>query len=244
MKDFEASTYGDRIASHYDAFYGDSGTGSAISTLVDLASGGAVLELGIGTGRLALPLIELGLEVHGIDASAAMINELRSKPGGSSIPVTVGSFAEFDLGKSFSLVFVAFNTFFGLRNQEEQVSCFAAVARHLMPGGAFVIEAFVPDLSRFDRNQRVGVSEITSDQVIIDVSRHDRAAQQVASHHVAISAEGIALFPVLVRYSYPPELDLMARLAGLRLDVRWAGWDRSVFGAESGNHVSVYRPTA
>jgi hypothetical protein len=182
------------------------------------------------------------LEVDGIDASAAMVAEMRRKPGGSTIPVAIGSFDEFDLSKRFSLIFVAFNTFFGLRTQEEQVSCFAAAAKHLLPGGAFVIEAFVPDLSRFDRNQRVGVSDITSERVILDVSRHDRAAQQVASHHVALTGEGIALFPVLVRYAYPSELDLMARLADLRLDVRWADWDGSPYGAESHKHVSVYRP--
>jgi SAM-dependent methyltransferase len=241
MDQYEASTYGDRIAAIYDELIeGKFDTEGAVSFLAELAGTGPVLELGIGTGRVALPLAERGLEVHGIDASEAMVERLRAKPGGDRIAITLKDFADIDAEGSFSLVFVVFNTIFALLTQDDQVRCFRNVAERLSPEGVFVVEAFVPDLTRFDRDQRVQVVEIGVDHVMLDVSRHDAAAQVVDSQHVMIRSEGTRLVPVHIRYSWPSELDLMARLAGLVLRERWSGWRREAFSAGSGAHVSVY----
>jgi SAM-dependent methyltransferase len=241
MEDYEASTYGDRIADLYDDMYGDFDPGPAVAVLADLAQGGPVLELGIGTGRLALPLAACGVPVDGIDASAGMVDRLRAKPGGAGLDITIADFADFQLDRSYQLIYVAFNTFFGLADDAQQQSCFAAVARHLSKGGRFVIEAFVPDLNRFDRNQRVGVSSMAGDRVVLDASQHDPVAQRVVSQHIVITESGIRLMPVVVRYAYPPELDLMAERAGLACVERWNDWDRSPFDAASGKHISVYQ---
>jgi SAM-dependent methyltransferase len=242
VKGYDAASYGDSIADLYDALYGDLDSGPAIDALIGLAPTGPILELGIGTGRLALPLARRGVEVDGIDASPEMVQSLRRKPGGTELVATVADFADFELPKTYQLVFVAFNTLFNLQSQAEQVSCFKAVARHLADGGAFVVEAFVPDAARFDRRQGVRASEIAMDKVIIDVTHHDPVSQTVISQHVLITEQGIRLLPVLARYAYPPELDLMARLAGLQLEERWGDWDRSPFSTGSDKHVSVYRP--
>ena len=242
MKGYDAASYGDNIADVYDALYGDVDTRPAIDALTALAAMGPILELGIGTGRLALPLVQRGLRVDGIDASQEMVKSLRRKPGGDQLTVSMGDFTDFDLDKTYALIFVAFNTLFNLRSQAEQVSCFEAVSRHLTSDGAFVVEAFVPDVGRFSRNQRINASEIAIDKVIIDVTHHDPVAQEVASQHILITEQGIRLLPVLARYAYPSELDLMARLAGLQLDERWADWDGSLFSSGSEKHVSVYRP--
>ena len=235
---YDASTYGERIAEVYDAWHPASDS-TAIDTLAELSRGGRVLELAIGTGRLALPLAARGLEVHGIDASPAMVAKLRAKPGGT-IPVVLGDFANVEVEGTFSLVFVAFNTIYALLTQAEQVRCFRNVARHLTDDGCFVLEAFVPDLGRFRRGQTVTAGDITSDAVRIDVSHHDPVAQVVTSQHVVITETGTRLYPVRLRYAWPPELDLMAQLAGLALRDRWGGWDRRPFTAESDKHVSVY----
>src|SRR5262245_49491615 len=216
-------------------------TQRAVATLAELAGQGPVLELGIGTGRLALPLAAKGLAVHGIDASEAMVKKLRAKHGGDRIPVAIGNFADVAIDGRFALIFVAFNTFFGLTTQEDQVRCFARVAEHLTSNGVFVLEAFVPDVTRFDRGQRVGVTHMSVDDVQIEASVHDPVMQRIRSHHILISSEGSTqLYPVHVRYAWPSELDLMARLAGLRLRARWSDWDKSDFTGTSGSHVSVY----
>jgi len=202
---------------------------------------GPVLELGIGTGRLALPLAARGVEVHGIDSSEAMVAKLREKPGGERVTVSMGDFGDFDLGQRFRLVFVAFNTLFALPDQEAQLSCFAAVSRHLLPGGRFLVEAFVPDLGRFDRGQRVSAMEVGLDRVLLECSRHDAVAQTVTSQHVALGTSGTNLYPVQVRYAWPSELDLTARIAGLRLEGRWDGWDCRLFTASSVTTISVWR---
>ena len=201
---------------------------------------GPILELGIGTGRLALPLLRRGLVVHGIDASPAMVAKLRAKPDGERIPVAMGDFAEVPIAGRFSLIFVAFNTFFGLLSQDAQLHCFARVAERLTEDGAFVVEAFVPDVTRFDRGQRLGVTDLGAGAVHLETSVHDPVAQRVRTQHIVMSEEGVRLYPVEVRYAWPSELDLMARLAGLRLRERWAGWGRETFDASSGAHVSVY----
>lgn len=244
MEGYRPETYGDRWADVYDAwvgtFRGGLATQPAVDCLADLAAGGRVLELAIGTGRIGLPLAQRGLEVHGIDASEAMVAKLRDKPGGDAIPVTIGDFADVGVDGTFDLIFVVFNTIFALITQEEQVRCFHNVAHHLTAQGVFVVEAFVPDLTRFDRGQSLRVERVTTDQVNIDASMHDPVAQTVLAQQVAITMAGTQLRPVHLRYAWPSELDLMARLAGLELRDRWGGWDRSPFTASSGMHISVY----
>ncbi|MGI8574983.1 MAG: class I SAM-dependent DNA methyltransferase [Egibacteraceae bacterium] len=244
MDEYGSETYGERWADVYDdwvgARLGPEVTGASVECLAELASGGNVLELAIGTGRVALPLAERGLEVHGIDASEAMVAKLREKPGGDAIPVTISDFADVGVEGEFALIFIVFNTLFGLTSQEEQIRCFRNVAGRLSADGVFVVEAFVPDVTRFEDGQTVRAVRAEADHVEFEVSQHDLAAQTVHSQHVVITEEGTRLLPVHLRYAWPSELDLMARLAGLRLRDRWGGWDRSPFTSASGTHVSVY----
>lgn len=239
MEGYEPPTYGDRVAGRYDTWYPKADEGAA-DFLAELAGSGPVLELAVGSGRLALPLVERGLAVHGIDASEAMVEKLRARPGGDKVEVTIGDFADVAVQGRFPLVFVAFNTFFALLTQEDQVRCFSNVAEHLTDDGAFVLEAFVPDLSRFDRGQRVQTPDVELDRVWLELSIHDGANQRIATQIVEMGEGGIGLYPVHVRYAWPSELDLMAQLAGLRLRDRWADWVKSPFGSDSEKHVSVY----
>ena len=238
-EDYTDSTYGDYIAEIYDEWYPEAPS-EMVEALKNLAGAGPALELGIGTGRIALSLAAQGLEIHGIDASDAMVARLRAKPGGGRIPVTIGNFAEVAADGSYSLIFVVFNTFFALRSQEEQVQCFANVARRLRPHGLFLIEAFVPDLTRFTRGQIVQAMEVDVNEVKLEATRNDPVAQRTLSQHVIITDEGIRLYPVQVRYAWPAELDLMARLAGMRLRERWSNWRREPFTATSTHHISIY----
>jgi SAM-dependent methyltransferase len=241
MADYDVSTYGDRIADVYDRLpQVPDNAEAAVAALASLAGSGPVLELGIGTGRIALPLAARGLAVHGIDASEAMVKRLRTKPGGDRIPVAMGNFADVALEARFSLIYVAFNSFFGLLSQDDQVRCFARVAERLTEQGVFVIEAFVPDVTRFDRGQRLAVTTMGVGDLQLEASVHDPVEQRVRAQHIVISAEGTKLYPVQLRYAWPSELDLMARLAGLRLRDRWGGWDRRPFTAASTSHVSIY----
>jgi len=242
MEGYGPETYGDRIAGVYDAFHEEIGldTEGAIETLAELAGDGPVLELAIGTGRLALPLVERGLEVHGIDASEEMVAKLREKPGGDSIPVTIGDFADVAVDGAYSLVFVAFNTFYALGTQDDQLRCFANAAARLAEGGSFVVEVFVPDLGRFDRGQRLQTNSISATEVVLDASRHDQAAQTITSMHVVVTEQGTTLYPIHMRYAFPSELDLMGKVAGLELKHRWADWKRGEFTRRSGQHISVY----
>jgi SAM-dependent methyltransferase len=212
-----------------------------VEFLAGLAGDGRVLELAIGTGRVALPLAARGITVEGIDASAAMVERLRAKPGGTSIPVTIGDMAQVPASGRFRLVYLVFNTLFGLLSQARQAECFASVARVLDPGGMFVIECFVPDLSRFDHGQRVQAQSVTEDSATIGISRHDKTQQRVDTQVVTFDSQGIHLRPVAIRYSWPAELDLMAERAGLRLTGRYADWDRPPFTSASDRHISVYQ---
>lgn len=241
MEGYGAETYGQIWASIYD----DQWTGvfpveATVARLKELAGDGPALELAIGTGRIALPLKAAGVEVHGIDISEAMVAKLRAKPGGEDIPVTVGDFADVDVDGTYPLIFLAFNTLFALTTQEDQIRCFANVAEHLEPDGAFVIECFVPDLARFDRHQRVQATRVRVDMAGLEVSRHDPVAQQIDSQFVVVTPATNELYPVHIRYAFPSEIDLMARLAGLRLRARYGGWDGEPFTSESHAHVSIY----
>ena len=239
MKDCITSTYGDRLADVYDEWFSHVDD-AAIDSLAELSKGGRALELGIGTGRVALPLAARGIEVHGIDASGAMVSKLRAKQGGESIPVTMGNFADVAVEGEFSLVFIAFNTFFALLTQDEQVRCFRNVAAHLADGGAFVIDAFVPDMKRFTGGQEVRTHAVTTEQVSLQVSQHDPARQRVKGQFIVLRNDQVKLYPVEIRYCWPSELDLMAQLAGMRLGHRWGGWTRGEFNSASEKHISVY----
>jgi SAM-dependent methyltransferase len=236
----DPSFYGDSWASVYDEHHQRHDPGPAAEFLAGLADGGRVLELAIGTGRVALPLAARGVSVEGVDASGAMVERLRAKPGGASIPVTIGDMAEVPVRGPFRLVYLVFNTLFGLLSQARQAECFASVARVLESGGTFVIECFVPDLARFDRSQRVEARAVTEDTAILEMSRHDAASQRVTTQIVMLGEQGVHLRPVAIRYSWPGELDLMAAQAGLRLRERYSDWERQPFDSTSRGHVSVY----
>jgi SAM-dependent methyltransferase len=236
---YDISSYGQRCASIYDDLY-SSYDQAAIDTLTELAGAGPALELGVGTGRIAIPLAKSGVTVHGIDASQAMVSMLRAKSGSENIQVSIGNFADVEIEGEFPLVFVVFNTFFALLSQEEQVRCFRNVAKHLSREGVFVLEVFVPDMTRFNRGQNVSATKVASEYVRIDVAEHDPIEQRVNSQQVLISGEGIRLYPVQIRYAWPSEMDLMGQLAGLRLRWRWSGWQREVYTARSEKHISVY----
>jgi SAM-dependent methyltransferase len=241
MERYGRETYGDRGADLYDDWYQDvPGTRDCVERLAELAGEGPVLELGVGTGRLALPLAERGLEVHGLDSSAAMLARLRAKPGGARVHASVGDMAEIGVDGRFSLVFVAINTIYLLPSQDEQVRCFASVAERLAPGGVFVVEAQPPDAAVFRERQGLRVRRITVDSVMLAALRFDPATQRMESQHVQIRQDGVRLVPGVLRWAWPSELDLMARLAGMRLRERWGGWRGEPFTASSEWHVSVY----
>jgi hypothetical protein len=241
MEDYDAATYGERVAGVYDEITeGRFDVAATVDLLAELVGDGRALELAIGTGRLALPLAGRGVPVDGIDVSVAMIARLQAKPGGDAIQVTMGNFADVGVEARYRLIFLAFNTFFALLSQDEQIRCFTNVAKHLDGHGMFLLEAFVPDLALFDRGQRISALDVGADRVRLDVSRHDAVNQRVDASHIVLTGAGVKLYPVSLRYAWPTELDLMARMAGLRLLHRWAGWHKEAFGSDSGTHVSVY----
>jgi SAM-dependent methyltransferase len=231
--------FGDRWASDYDALT-ELDPAPAVEFLAGLAGGGRVLELAVGTGRVALPLAGRGIAVEGIEASPAMVERLRAKPGGASMPVAIGDMADVSVDGPFQLVYLVFNTLFNLIDQARQVDCFRNVARVLDPGGVFVVECFVPDPAQFTGGQRVQASAVTEDFAAVTISRHDPVAQRLTHQHVRLDARGMHLHPVTLRYCWPSELDLMAQLAGLRLRERYGDWNRAPFDSGSGGHVSVY----
>ena len=239
MGDYIATTFGESIADQYDTLFPHIDP-DMLDRLYELSGNGKVLELGVGTGRVALPLSERGVEIHGIDISPDMLEKLKLKDIKGKIPLRTGSFADLQTDEKYDLIFVVFNTFFGLLTQKDQTSCFKSVANILEPNGKFLIEAFVPDLARFDRGQSMRTSGISTEQVRLECAQHDIATQAVISQLVIINKKGIKLYPVNIRYAWPSELDLMAKLAGLRLFERWGGWDKQPFTSSSTFHVSIY----
>ena len=210
----------------------------AVDFLAELAHGGAALELGIGTGRLAIPLSRRGVRVHGIELSPAMVAELRTKPGTDDIDVTVGDFATTRVGGRFALAYLVRNTITNLITQDAQVESFRNVAAHLEPGGCFVIENYVPELQRLPPGETVHVFTATSDH--LGFEEYDVATQIAVSHHYWTIDGGIEARSGSHRYVWPSELDLMARLAGMNLRERWSDWHRNAFTSESRNHISVW----
>lgn len=232
--------FGDRYAHEYDERT-ILDPAPAVEFLAGLVpDGGRALELAIGTGRVALPLAERGIAVEGIEGSAAMVEQMRAKPGGTSIPAVIGDMADVAVPGSFRLVYLVFNTLFNLPSQARQVDCFRNVAKVLEPGGVFAIECFIQDLTEFDRGQRVATRAVTEDSVSMEFLLHDPVDQTVTYQRVTFDAQGTTLRPLRLRYCWPSELDLMAQLAGMRLRERYNDWDRSPFTAASGRHVSVY----
>ena len=243
MSEFDPTAYGaSGIADEYDDLYdGTWATDAAVDRLVELSDGGRVLELGIGTGRLALPLAERGVEVCGVDASAEMVAALRQKPGGDRIPVVLANFSDADAGAGFSLVVLAVNTIFALPSQDAQVACFENAARHLAPGGRFVVEAWVPDVGAFRNHRLVRPRIMRPDKISIETVHHDPVEQVMRTTQAVLADGTVRLYPADHRYAWPAELDLMARIAGFRREARWADWSGSAFTAGSDAHVTVYR---
>lgn len=244
MSEYGEETYGERWASIYDDVFAAADE-SAIDFLEGYAGTPArALELAIGSGRIALPLAARGVELSGIDISEEMVGLLRDKPGGGTIPVTMGDFADVGITGTFPLVYLVFNTLFALLTQERQAECFRNVSEHLDPGGRFVIECFVPNVKRFDDyNTRMAVSSIsTVDEHAYEMSIHRPDTQRISTHVVRRQPDGSSkVFPVEIRYAYPPELDLMARLAGMEREGRWGWYDLRPFNERSTAHVTVYR---
>jgi SAM-dependent methyltransferase len=216
--------------------------GPAVSFLADLAGSGAALELGIGTGRIALPLSQRGVAVHGIDLSPAMVAQLQAKPGAEAIPVTIGDFATTRAPGTFRLAYLVFNTIGNLTTQDAQVECFRNVAAHLEPGGCFVIEVGIPDLQRLPPGETVRAFTVSPTRLGFD--EYDIAAQGLVSHHYRVGDGQFEEFSMPFRYVWPSELDLMARLAGMTLRERWSSWIREPFTSESTSHVSVWEKAA
>ncbi len=215
---------------------------AAVAFLAQLAGDGPALELGIGTGRIALPLAATGVRVDGIDLSPHCIEVLRRQPGGDAINVTLGDFADMPVEGMYRLIYVPFNSFFNLLSQDDELRCFENVARHLTEDGSFVIEGGLTHawLATLTDNQYVRSEQIGVDAVWIDTLRLDPTTQILEESHVWITEKGVRLHPVMQRYAWPSELDLMARVAGLRLKERWGGWDRRAFTATSDNIVSTW----
>ncbi|MGH9244096.1 MAG: class I SAM-dependent DNA methyltransferase [Acidimicrobiales bacterium] len=244
MEGYGPSSYGDAFADVYDEWYGSGATGdmdAAVDRLAELAGGGSVLELGVGTGRLAIPLARRGLEVWGVDASPAMLARMRAKPGGELVHAVDGDMSAFDVeGRRFALVFIAFNTFFNLTTADAQARCLGLVRDHLADAGRIVIEAFVPDPQRYPPTGTIDVRLVEADRVVLSVSRAGDEDQVTDGQHVEITERGIRLRPWRIRYLSPNQIDELAVGAGLRLVTRMGGWRGERFDDDSTSHVSVY----
>lgn len=238
----EDGYFGEGVAATYDEssdeMFRPDVVGPTVDFLASLAGSGLALELGIGTGRIALPLAARGVEVHGIELSKAMAARLRAKPGGDGIVVTIGDFANARADGTFRLAYLVFNTIMNLTTQAAQVDCFRNVATHLEPGGRFVIEVGVPDLRRLPPGERFVVFDGRETHWGID--EYDVANQGLISHHFQLVDGRVEKSSGPFRYVWPAELDLMARIAGLELRERWGGWQREPFTSESRQHVSVW----
>jgi SAM-dependent methyltransferase len=234
--------FGEAVAASYDAaaaeLFQPAAVDPVVDLLADLAGDGAALELGIGTGRIALPLTRRGIPVHGIDLSPAMVARLRAKPGAEQINVTIGDFATTTVEGRFALAYLVFNTIQNLTSQDDQVACFQNVAAHLEPGGCFVIEVGVPQLQRLPPGETARAFALTPTHLGFD--EFDVANQGLISHHYSVVDGELELLSMPFRYVWPAELDLMARLAGMTLRERWAGWRREPFTSDSIKHVSVW----
>ena len=237
-----ANYFGKGVAEDYDRAEGDmfdpSEVDPAVDFLAGMAGAGPALELGIGTGRIALPLADRGVQVYGIDLSPEMVEGLRAKPGGSEIEVVIGDFATTAVGRRFSLAYLVFNTIMNLTTQDQQVACFKNVAAHLVAGGRFVIEVGIPQLQRLPPGETVRPFSVSDTHLGFD--EFDVATQGLISHHYALADGRLEPSSMPFRYVWPSELDLMARLAGMTLTERWSSWLREPFTNDSVKHISVW----
>jgi len=234
--------FDERVAAKYDEdvseLFDHDVLEPVIDFLAELAGSGRALELGIGTGRIALPLAQRGVEVHGIDLSGSMVAKLRAKPGGDDIGVTIGDFATTKVDRSFALAYVVFNTIMNLTTQEAQVACFSNVAAHLEPGGCFVVEVMIPELRRLPPGETFRV--FSGSERSWGIDEYDVANQGLISHHLELVGDKVERVSMPFRYAFPAEYDLMAQLAGMTLRERWGGWKREPFTSDSDKHVSVW----
>jgi SAM-dependent methyltransferase len=234
--------FDERVAAKYDDDASELFDPEVLEPVIDFLAGlawsGRALELGIGTGRIALPLAQRGIEVHGIDLSEAMVAKLRAKPAGDDIDVTVGDFATTKVDGSFALAYVVFNTIMNLTTQEAQVACFRNAAAHLEPGGSFVVEVMIPELQRLPPGETFRV--FSGSERYWGIDEYDVANQGLISHHFELVGDKVERVSMPFRYAWPAEYDLMAQLAGMTLRERWGGWKRQPFTSESDKHVSVW----
>lgn len=227
------------IAEAYDADHAGTNADQAVEVLVELAGSGPALEFAIGTGRVALPLVKKGVEVSGIELSTAMVSKLQDKPGGAEIDVVIGDVATVQIPRAFSLVYLVFNTINNLNTQAAQIACFANAAHHLSDGGFFVVEVQVPPIQRLNEGERLLAFDRSANHFGTD--EIDVVTQSFTSHHLWLKETGPEQLSIPMRYVWPSELDLMARLAGMKLDHRWGDWSKSRFDARSRSHVSVWQ---
>jgi len=241
MRGYDEASYGDGMADVYDEWYAARfDTDSAVRTLIELAGPGPVLELGAGTGRLALPLARHGVSTHAVDASGVMLDRLRAKPGGGEVHTYLGDMSIALPPGPFTLAFVAVNTLFNLTHPDAQQATFHAVAQRLTPGGRFVVEAFVPDLGR--DGDHVEIRDLAVDRIVLSISRSNGSTQRAEGQFVELTqAHGVRLRPWSIRWATVAQLDEMAALAGLTVERRWSSWAREPFGPDSDNHVTIYR---
>ena len=242
MKDildsFGAATFGELYADEYDERHNPGTTDAAVQLLCELAENRRTLELAIGTGRVAIPMANAGIDIQGIDGSAEMLTKLREKPGGETIKTEVADMADFQLEDSFGFVFLIFNTFYNLTSQEAQVSCIQRAADHLEPGGQLLLEMFVPQPSLWDSEIRL--RDMDMNALVIEGANHDPVEQTVEFQRAVLKEGSVTMRPLAMRYACPPEIDLMAQMAGLSLESRWSDWNRSPFSGESKMHISLY----
>jgi SAM-dependent methyltransferase len=239
------NTYGDAYADVYDAMFEDREDTSVVAGLLhDLAGAGDVIEFGVGTGRLAIPLAARGHRVYGVDNSKKMLDRLVAKPGAGGVTPVLADFVDAKIDARASLVFCVFHTIYLLGTQDAQVRTFVNAAAHLPVGGRFVVEAFVHDRRKLADDQEVVVTHIQERSATIRLGIFDPATQTIRTQKVTIDSDGVSFLPNRLRVIHPPELDLMARLAGMRLESRWSDWERRPFDAHSNNHIAVYQKVA
>lgn len=241
---YDPTAYGEGHACVYDQIYADAfRTGDAVQFLTSAAGDGLLLDLGVGTGRLAIPLAAAGVAVHGLDASPAMLAELRSRSGANAVGAFEADMTDFMRTDRYQVIVCAVSTLFMLPDQDAQIRCLRCARDHLRPGGIVVVEAFVPDSARFDHNERTEVRRLDDNGAHVLVSRHEPSLQRIHNEHVLIDRSGVHRHAVTLRYSSPAELDLMARLAGLTLERRFGGWKNEPYDDTTTDHVSCYRTT-
>jgi SAM-dependent methyltransferase len=245
MKGFDpATSFGHQTSLDYDALSVRGDEEETVASLAGLAGGGDALELAVGTGRIALPLRAAGVRVDGIELSQDMVDRLRQKPGGDQVEVVMGDMSTVTTGRTYDLVYLVFNTIGNLLTQDDQIRCFENAARHLNTGGVFVLECRVPTAPTRPADGFIDVERLELDRVGLGVCRYDPVTQVLDVNHVRLGTDGVAFNPIRLRLAYPPEFDLMARIAGLRLRDRWGGWNGEPYTAASWRHVSVYEQAA